>query len=48
MKKNKKHTTSFELDVSSVQPLTDERYGRHAAIDARAESSIVCTESPPM
>ena len=48
MKKNKKHTTSFELDVSSMPPLTDEQQAELDALAARPDSAIDYSGIPPV
>lgn len=48
MKKNKKHITSFELDLNNMPPLTAEEQAELDALAARPDSAIDCSDISPV
>ncbi|CAK7068699.1 MAG: hypothetical protein DELT_01775 [Desulfovibrio sp.] len=48
MKKNKEHTTRFELDIGNLPPLSDEQRAELDALAVRPKSEIDYSDVPPI
>ncbi|MDL2207895.1 BrnA antitoxin family protein [Desulfovibrio sp. OttesenSCG-928-M14] len=48
MSRNKKHITTFELDVSNLPPLTEEQRAELDGLAGRPDSAIDYSDIPPL